>query len=393
MYKRQGLLGSNDKVDPDDYSPLSEASNFFSSATSTVTVAAVGMGSLGNGINVTLSYIGPSGTASVTLCSPVVTIAVYSDSTATEVASLINSCSSTSGLVASAVDNADFSITANNTITLGSGTDTLTMTRRYDGQFNRIKHMLIGPLGALLFKNGITTGALLCSSSGSYSTQVDGDSVVLTLGVPTSNAVHPNFSANNSYVFEKKLLLTINGVAEQAYYFNCNDTSGNDDLGVGAYVSYENDSGRSMTQQVFWDVTTPGAEVLESNVKFTENGYSYWLYNIFKKNSALDLWNFWSVQGSDEFNSYVRATAKTPSSNIYEYSQDVGSASDLTTTFTVASSDQEWAISNALKQAPGFSTNQEPGTAVNASFTNPNTALDFSVNEIVNNASFWPLSY
>ena len=380
------LFGSNDQVDPDDYSPAGDAGNFFSSSTSSVTVNAIGMGSLGNGLDVTLVYSGATGPANAVSCNNPVTINVYDDTGATELASVINSCSASSGLVASAVDNAHI-FNVGSTITLSGGSDNLNRTRRHDGEINRIKHMLIGPLGALLFKNGIATGTALCAASGSYSMQFPDELVTLTLGGTTASAVQPAFAPVNQ--FEKKLTLSFNGVAEQAYYFNCAGDGGNEALGVGAHVSYDNKDGQTSVQQVFWDVTTPGAEIVESNIKHTEGGFNYWKYDLFQKLATGDDWNYWAITGSDQYNSYRTLSSKALGGSLYTYNITAGGPADGTAMTVSAGTDDQWTISTGGFVAGGQTQVGNPSSLQSA----PSTAPSYSVNDIVNNTVFWPLSY
>ncbi|MBH47863.1 MAG: hypothetical protein CME71_06795 [Halobacteriovorax sp.] len=379
------LFGSVDKNDPDDYTPSSESVGLInSSGASNVNVTTQNQGSLGNGRTISIGNAGPSGALSGS-CSEPINITVYDTTLASDIATFINGCSA--NLIATGIDSGGTFNTGS--ITLTGGSDSLAPKRREDGEINRLKHMLIGPLGALLYKNGITTGALLCSSSGSYSLQLPDETVTLTLSGTTGSAVQPNFATGGAVQFEKKLTLSFNGVAEQAYYYNCNDAAGNDNLGVGAFVSYENDSGENSIQQVFWDVTTAGAEIVESNIQHTKNSYTYWKYDLFKKTNNADAFDYWSITGSNEYNYYRTLGTKSDGTFLYTYNVTGASSTDSTAMTVSVGSDTKWAITGGTFSAGAQTFVGNPG----ALMSTPSTAPSYSINDIVNNSTFWLLSY
>ncbi|PIP89293.1 MAG: hypothetical protein COW01_07135 [Bdellovibrionales bacterium CG12_big_fil_rev_8_21_14_0_65_38_15] len=380
------LFGSNDKNDPDDYIAATDATNVLvSDNTATVQVSAPGKGSLGNSMQISMVNLGPSGAVTVG-CSYPLTVNFYDDSTATDIATAINSCASE--ILAVGNDGAGGIFSGGN-YTLSGGTDSLgTNRRRKDGEIHRIVYMLIGPISSLLAKNGITTGAQLCSAQGSYNLQLPDEAVTITLGGTTASAMHPTFAANANQ-FEKKISIAINGVLESAYYFNCNDATGNDDHGVGAYVSYESDGSQSSIEQVFWDVTTAGSEIVESNVKYIYGTNTFWKYDLFKKNGAGDIFDYWSITGSTEYNSYQRLSGKTAAGSLYTYNLVGSGATDSTAMTVSASVDDEWSISSGGFLSSGNTQVLNPSTVQSS----PNTAPSYSINDIINNSSIWNLSF
>tara|TARA_R110000868_G_scaffold61524_5_gene187014 strand:- start:14582 stop:16711 length:2130 start_codon:yes stop_codon:yes gene_type:complete len=384
------LFGSVDKNDPDDYTPNTEAVGLLnSSGASNVNIMAQNQGSLGNGIVISITNPNVGNGTLTGSCAEPITVTVYDNSLASDIATFINGCGA--NLIATAIDSGGIFNTSSATLTGGS--DNLIPKRRHDGEINRLKHMLIGPLGALLYKNGITTGALLCASSGSYSMQFPDELVTLTLSGTTSSAVQPNFSTGGAVQFEKKLTLSFNGVAEQAYYFNCNDAAGNDNLGVGAFVSYENDTGESSTQQVFWDVTNVNTPIIESNIQHTKNAFTYWKYDLFKKTNTGDAFDYWSITGSNEYNYYRTLTTKSDGTSLNAFSvstTDPTSTPGTTSMSGVAiGSGNLWTISSGAFAGASSAAMSDPSIIMSV----PSTSDGYNIDDIVNNSSFWPLSY
>lgn len=379
------LFGSNDLVDPDDYIPSGSSFGSFSNGgTGLFTVTAFKAGSVGNKIEVSFTSGALAGTASASCNGNKVFVDHSATTLPSVIVGVINGEASCASLVTASVgtDLAGLFTAPSN---LTGGTDIIVAKRRHNGRLNDIRDMLIGPIGALLFKNGITTDALMCSSSGTYYFQLPGEQIALTLGAATSLANHPNFSTTPANDFEKKILISINGIAEQAFYFNCNDAIGNDDLGVGAHVSYELNATGSSAEQVFWDVTTEATAKFEysSKYRYNYNSYTHWSYDLFEKTVAGDSWKYWSIKGSDEFASYRRLAAVANGTDVSVRSQAVA-ANESTITSFIGAGDEAWTVATGVS-----------GTAVTLSdpiYPAPNTAPSFKMGDIIFGTTFWPLS-
>lgn len=123
--------------------------------------------------------------------------------------------------------------------------------RRELGSLKSAIQTLVGPVGAALAKNGISTFAQLCSAPTSgYSLNLPtGEVVDIQLSNATPSAVYPSFPSSPAGQFEKKVLIIFNGQPEEAFYFNCSINTG-----LGAVVDREIDGSDSYIEQVFWDI-------------------------------------------------------------------------------------------------------------------------------------------
>lgn len=190
-------------------------------------------------------------------------------------------------------------------------TPVLNRVRRDSGALHDVRDMLLGPIGAILHKNGIQTGLALCSAVGSFSADVRGELITIAIMDATTNADTADFS-NVVADYERKVLISSDGVPEEAFYFNC-DSAGADANKIydGAYVGiYNEDSGGTNKVQLFWNTNRPtNMAMVELTTEHTgsQDHRSHTLFSV--DTSVASSWNVWHVNGSTTHDHYTSLVA------------------------------------------------------------------------------------
>lgn len=396
---RQGiwsLFGSNDQKDSQHFSPASEASLTITNGVGGQVILSPFsmMGSKGNNLVLNLSSSGPSGNTASVDCnagSGTIDISATDDVAPNIVAAEVNTNCSGFVMASTGANPTGGGLFPPVITNFSGGDDSFNnQGRRQKGSITEIAHILFGGIGAVLHANGITTGPQLCSATGSYSYQLPRENVTVSFGTPTGLALHPLFSTNTTSNFERKIVININGVNEEAFYFNCADSIGNEDYAVGTYIMYKNDNEVEYTQ-TSWDVTTANDEWFDRSVMQTRNGFTNWRYDLFKREGTGDSWFYWSMNASEEFSSYRRIAATTTGTPGSIFASANNASIDATQTF-LGGGQKEWSLSSGNYLSNGGNVSSDPAT-INASMTNPRTYPSFSINDMVNNDAFWDFSY
>ncbi|MBK23168.1 MAG: hypothetical protein CME70_04105 [Halobacteriovorax sp.] len=233
------LFGTDDQISAYDSEHLSDAS---------VTI---------DGIDFTTSTEGSSGNSfSITIAAS--TFSVHSASYGSF--TIDNDSSQTRAQVVTAVNalTGSTSITATcsaacaTTFTEGPGTNNfsggvtnLTKERRDQGTVPEIKELLLGPIGGILFQNGLTTLADVCTNTGSFSKEIvtEGTPEIVTVDLTAGDVQAPDYmTTSNSTNFDRKVVLSLDGVDEFAIQFNCPGGTNGDTATLWFYEEEEGDS-------------------------------------------------------------------------------------------------------------------------------------------------------
>lgn len=263
------------------------------------------------------------------------------------------------------------------------------------GSIQKISQFLIGPVGALLFRYGVTSTAHLCSNSTSVThTFSDGDNVRLNLLSPTASAVIPDFpTAIIAGTFERKIEILFNGVLEEAYYFNCT----NDRRGIGSFVSRQSEGDKTYHEQAFWDVSSDiGLQKhrwFEYYLASLDTGSGktwreYYLAKSILNGASKDLY-LWGMRG-DEIAKAERFASTILNGASVVYAMDSSTNPTLSVNFNIAD-EEAWGISSGVFADPGDNI-VEPG------FTTPHLIPDYSLNtlfglDVISPVNIWPLTH
>lgn len=387
-FKIYDVLGNKDHLDP--YSVQGTAPAFIMSTTHGLTFTApIELGSIGNSINI-LFIDTTTGSSTPIVSCPQHTIQIdYESGLGTTTSEVVNEVNSQCGhLVHASTTLPNEVITNISDLTLGGGDDSIDMSRKYMGDLAQVRKTLIGPVGALLYQNGITGPAKLCdvSSYGNYGFNLGGENVTLELGAPTA-AKHPEFATNPTHSFERKITIAFNGFPEEAFYFNCSSSPNNS---VGAYVRHEEqDDGRIHSQQIFWDTTTDGQEWFEVGNREESLAGSLYRQDYFLfKASSVDAFDVFVLSADDSRNEYEYAVAKAQSGEFFvQGGSEVPGSIDARFSRQTLDNVFNMATDNLNGTDPGMT--QEP-TDINANMTRPSMFLGYDMDSFIQH-DLWSL--
>lgn len=284
------------------------------------------------------------------------------------------------------------SFTYEGSITLSGGDQEIVLERPERGLLSRTKRLLLGPIGAGLHKAGVTSRELICNGTmdGSYDFDIDKEQVSVRLGNPSAAAMLPEFESNYMNTnFERKITVSMSGVPQEAFYFNCVD-----DTGVGSYLSDEtvdNDHPRKI--QVFWDTRTVGNEALEvASKEFNSSGQVIrreWF--LFKgADSVGNLYHTWLMQASDIDSYYSRAVGRAdlPNDFFFVQGQDVTSTS-TEELFSKLANDQKYTITQDQDQGSITASTIEPSNQFLNMDIAPTSLSGYSMSDLMNGPILW----
>lgn len=372
------LLGSFDGNSPNETQPGAQASAFFTSTGSgSFMVQAIQGGIEGNNIDVFVGATsGPTGTTTATCGGNTITMNWYDNdkSPASMVTAINAACSH---LVTATVSNPADDGTWTGSQFLTGGTTNIIFNRREEGALTRAAHMLVGPIGAVLSKGGITS-AQLCTVgySGSASFQLPGESIVVSVA-PSSAPMPTGLGTKTLSSFQRKLTLLVNGVAEEAYFYNC---AGND-IGFGIYTSVYSDASEVSKETIYWNVGAPSAEKIEHVARHVKNSNSYWAHKLFEGTGTVGNWNVWGMEGSQSNSSYQKYTGQKTGDNLYTQRMSGLANTNTDTSYLSNDSEDAWTISTGAFGGNSVTTNTiDPTVFTEALATS-------AINDLVNNVS------
>lgn len=212
--------------------------------------------------------------------------------TLTAVANAVNALTLTTGITATCPTSCGSAFgPANMQYDFTGGTDKFTFESRDLGTMEEIKEMLLGPIGGLLFDNGLTGINAVCATTGSFSKVIitEGTPETVTLNLSTAAFGPPNhMTVNNGSTFDRKVTLSLDGVPEMGFAFNCpSGVGGTNEMGVGWYLDKEIENGDTDVEELFFNHTTSATAAIEV-VEYREEAGAIvtleWSY--FQKNSA-----------------------------------------------------------------------------------------------------------
>lgn len=143
-----------------------------------------------------------------------------------------------------------------------NGPNSAIPSKRDTGDLFNVRKLLLGPIGALFYQQGMTTRAKLCDPSwyGSFSDSINGRDLTIQYEAPGLSSYHPGFAPNPGRKFERKITLVLENDSPKSFYFNCTGA----DSGVGAYeTSDQKDPDRVEALRIYWDSTIIGEETVE----------------------------------------------------------------------------------------------------------------------------------
>lgn len=179
------------------------------------------------------------------------------------------------------------------------------------GVLTEIKHMLYGPMGAILHKEGVTTLAAVCSDSGSYSEtfineQGNPETFTISLGAgsvtPSDHMVSPNATA-----YEKRLTFTEPNGSKMVFEFNC--SAGGDANGYFR-TDRTDDDGEVEQMEIHYytqDGNKAGVEMVNYDYKNASDVRREWQY--FQKVTDTE-WRYYETTTSPNNNWYARIGAR-----------------------------------------------------------------------------------
>lgn len=403
------LTGSQDGQDPSDRERISDAiaaTYNHSLSVGTLSMWAKQTGSQGNSISVSVNDLGNNGGDPIIVTCTETNISIIIDEFATEVdvneltTDIQNNCGAYVNVNIMPTDLvATSEITSMSSSLFMGGSDevwTLQPQRREEGTYNRVRRLLLGPIGVGLANKGVTA-AMLCSGSGSYPLDVPGKgAVTVKLSPATTNATMPNFYQVGTFEnFERRIVLNFDGVDKEAIYYVCNDSLG--DIGFGAYVSRENESAtESRNEQLFWGIEVDGTGWVELTRKESGQNREDAQYSLMRLGGAgsarVDYWGM-NLHEENGNNNYSHSAGKVDENGIYLYAQsfEFADLASVTEGFVVNTLDDKWHIGTANHNGKPTALTDEPNSIVTY-VSSPNTFLRFKVSDLAN-ASFWPLSY
>lgn len=238
--------------------------------------------------------------------------------------------------------------------------------RREHGRLHSTSYTLIGPLGAILAKNGVPTFSQLCAAPAFYFTHTlaTGEAIGIEYSTPSASAALPIFPGSTAGQFEKKIMIYFDGVAEEAFYFNCSAN-----LGMGAVVDKENENGKSYIEQTFWNATM--TELWSESVSYSEdvNNFESWRRYTLSHLSGGTL-KLWSLSGDSSFQNKFVSTIDIPTSNLYAQDSFM-SGGGASIDFSLDANDVQYTIGNGGYVGPSGIFTAEPPM--------PNLILDTTV--------------
>jgi hypothetical protein len=198
------------------------------------------------------------------------------------------------------------------TVTLSGGTS-LSSAKRDDGLIPELKNMLMGPLGGILFQEGLTDLTSVCAQAlpHTINRSLIGEGGVteeISLALLSGEVDMPDHMTEESRsTFDRRIELTLDGVTEFAFEFNCSTELGNGwfrdrhTRGGGVEeteVYYATDSGHQndLTVELFRFDTTDSRNRRE--------------WTLFQKAGSDTIYKLWSLHGDlNPTTSYTRYSA------------------------------------------------------------------------------------
>lgn len=261
--------------------------------------------------------------------------------------------------------------------------------RRELGSLRSAAHTLIGPVGAVFAKNGITTFTQMCNAGNlSYSLPFpSGEIVKIDLLDATSLATFPPFPSSIAGRFEKKVLISFNSRPEEAIYFNCNANKG-----LGAVVDREVSSEGSYIEQTFWDVRA--AEMWTEKVSYSEYqndmGLSESWRSFQSAQISAGIVKLWNISGSSNFQQKFASYVDNTVDSVYIKDSQMLSPSDPL--FLTANNDLKYAISTG-EFFPNSTTNNVTEIPYQPGLIQDTSSDIFFQEDPLNPANVWDFTF